>query len=142
MTAAEDNGYLGRGWSFPPAFSKGGGYVEMTTADTEIQESLRILMGTALNERVMQEDNGLDLRRYIFEEANQTLVANMRKRITRAIDRLEPRIELEQVNVTLQGDDLSTLLIEIDYLVPSTNSRSNLVYPFYLFENAQNPGNG
>ena len=142
MTEAEQNGYLGRGWSFPPAFSPGGAYVAMTTEETEIQESLRILLGTALNERVMQEDYGLDLHRYVFEEASQTLVANMRKRITRAIDRLEPRIELKGVEVSLQGDDQSTLLIAIDYLVPSTNSRSNLVYPFYLFENAETPGNG
>ncbi len=43
----------------------------------------------------------------------------------------EPRIDLDQVQVTADG---STLLIELTYRVRATNSLHNLVYPFYLQE--------
>ena len=44
----------------------------------------------------------------------------------------EPRIDLLDVQVTPDPTDRATLLIRIDYRVRATNTRFNLVYPFYL----------
>ena len=39
---------------------------------------------------------------------------------------------VEQVDITTDADDPSTLWIDIGYTVRSTNDRRNLVFPFYV----------
>jgi len=51
----------------------------------------------------------------------------------------EPRIALNGVQVSESGAEAGLLLIAIDYTVRATNSRYNMVYPFYLNE-ALSPG--
>jgi phage baseplate assembly protein W len=46
----------------------------------------------------------------------------------------EPRIEVLDVHTDTQEADNGKLLIEITYKVRATNTRFNLVYPFYLSE--------
>ena len=65
---ADDANFLGRGWSFPPAFTPGGAEVLTVSGEDDIEQSLGLL------------------------------------------------------------------LVTIDYTVRATNSRYNLVYPFYLRE--------
>ena len=49
-----DASFLGRGWSFPPEFGPGGAEVAMVAGEEDIAQSLSILFGTALGERVMR----------------------------------------------------------------------------------------
>jgi uncharacterized protein len=51
----------------------------------------------------------------------------------------EPRIELDRLDISEDQATEGLLLISLDYTVRSTNSRFNLVYPFYLNE-ATMPG--
>ena len=44
----------------------------------------------------------------------------------------EPRIDLLDVAVSADPAEPVRLLVEVDYSVRATNSRFNLVYPFYL----------
>jgi phage baseplate assembly protein W len=44
----------------------------------------------------------------------------------------EPRIDVLRVQATAGGDRGEQLLIDIDYRVRATDTRFNLVYPFYL----------
>jgi phage baseplate assembly protein W len=46
----------------------------------------------------------------------------------------EPRIELIKVEAVSDRAEEGKLLVNIDYRVRSTNSRFNLVFPFYLKE--------
>ncbi|MCL4806107.1 MAG: GPW/gp25 family protein, partial [Anaerolineae bacterium] len=49
-----------------------------------------------------------------------------------ALRRWEPRIELIQVKVEVDSGKPAELLISISYQVRTTDSRFNMVYPFYL----------
>jgi len=62
-----DNGapFLGRGWSFPPAFGAGGREVATVAGEEDIAQSLHIIFATELGERVMRDDFGCDLHRYV-----------------------------------------------------------------------------
>jgi phage baseplate assembly protein W len=131
--------FLGRGWSFPPSFSANGKDVTMVAEEEDIQQSLQILLATAQGERVMQEDFGCDLHRFLFEEISQSMINSLTGMLTDALLYYEPRISLNNVNVEESTDISGLLLISIDYTVRSTNSRFNMVYPFYLNE-AVNPG--
>jgi len=126
--------FLGRGWSFPPTFSRGGGDVDMVSNAEDIQQSLRILLGTTRGERVMQEAFGCDLQGLLFEEGDQWLMARIERTIRDAISSHEPRITLDDVNVTGQDVRAGTLTVSIRYTIRGTNSRFNMVFPFYLTE--------
>ncbi len=127
----KEESFLGTGWSFPPEFDKNTADVKMTSAEEDIKRSLYILLSTTVGERVMQPAYGCNLRRFLFEPLNATTVAYIRKLVEDAIVYFEPRIELEGVSVEV---DEGTLNIIIDFRIKVTNSRSNLVYPFYLKE--------
>lgn len=138
MQSATD--FLGTGWGFPPAFSRGGEEVLMVSREEDIFQSLQILLGTSLDERVMREEYGCNLQDYLFEELDQRLLNQLRNAITNSIRLHEPRINLEDVNFDVQADLIQAIIkIEIQFLVRSTNSRYNMVYPFYLTESVLAP---
>lgn len=134
-----ERSFLGRGWAFPPSFTTGGAGVELVSGPEDIHQSLQILFATDIGERVMQDNFGCDMNRYLFEEADQGLINGLQQTISDAILYHEPRIELDNLDVSLSDADQGLLLITLEYTVLSTNSRYNMVYPFYLNE-ASIPG--
>ena len=130
-TLLDNNAFLGKGWSFPPNLTKDG--VKMSAYEKDIEESLHILFSTSPGERVNRYDYGCPLRRYAFEPINMAVTIRMRNDITRAITLFEPRITLEDVSFEERPDE-GMLLIQLTYTVIRTNSRNNMVYPFYLNE--------
>ena len=133
---ADDNNFLGRGWSFPPSFSAGGADVATVAGEDDIEQSLGLLLATRRGERVMLPDFGCDLAEFLFEEISPALVGQVRDLVSDAILNHEPRVLLNSVEVSDERAGEGLLLIEIDYQVRATNSRYNLVYPFYLREAA------
>jgi len=136
---AADSSFLGTGWGFPPQFTKGGADLNLVSGTEDIQQSLEILLSTQAGERVMQEEFGCDLNRILFEEMDQSLVNTLSSLISDAILYYEPRITLDNLDVSESDSQQGLLLIQIQYTVRSTNSRFNLVYPFYINE-AATPG--
>lgn len=132
--------FLGTGWAFPPAFHAAAKTVVMVSAEEDIRQSLRILLGTTPGERVMQPTYGCDLRRFVFEIINQSTLTDIKDVITRATLLFEPRIILDLITIEEGGDHQpgqpyvpdGVLKVKLDYTVISTNTRSNMVYPLYL----------
>ena len=129
-----DQSFLGTGWSFPPTFSKGGATIEMVSGAEDIHQSLQILLSTSLGERVMQEDYGCDLTATLFEEIDQNLVNSITSIISNGILYHEPRIILNKLDISESETQQGLLLISITYTIRGTNSRFNMVYPFYINE--------
>lgn len=130
----DNDSFLGSGWSFPPSFARGGGDVHMVSGVADIEQSLGILLSTQRGERVMQEEFGCDLSEFLFGEISQGLIGRIRSFIADAVLQYEPRIELNSVEVSESGAEAGLLAITLDYTVRATNSRYNMVYPFYLNE--------
>src|SRR5688572_25358303 len=131
------NSFLGTGWSFPPAFNKEAGTVEMVSDEQDIKQSLDILLSTSLGERVMQPKYGCNLNDYLFEDLNSSTIGYIKDRVANSILYYEPRITVEKIDVA--GDDSRDLLegrftITVEYTIPGTNSRFNYVYDFYKNE--------
>ena len=136
---SDGNSFLGTGWSFPPSFASAGGDVHTVSAAEDIEQSLAILLATRRGERVMQDDFGCELSEFLFGEISQGLIGRVRSLIADAILHHEPRIRLNGIEVSESGSEEGLLLISIDYTIRATNSRYNMVYPFYLNE-ATSPG--
>ncbi len=126
--------FLGTGWAFPPTFIAGGGEVELVAGTADIHQSLQILLSTRLGERLMQESFGCDLTNILFEEIDQSMVNSLTNLISDAILYHEPRITLDKLDVSQDDAEAGLLLISLEYTVRSTNSRFNMVYPFYINE--------
>ena len=130
----EDASFLGTGWSFPPTFSQYTGQAEMISAEADILQSIEIILSTQLGERVMQPDFGCDLSQFLFEEMSQGTITSIRGVVSDALLYHETRIKVNQIDVDTSQSEAALLLISIDYTIRQTNTRSNVVYPFYLNE--------
>ncbi|NRQ43801.1 GPW/gp25 family protein [Rheinheimera sp. YQF-2] len=138
MSAGQpDNAFLGIGWAFPPGFSRGSCHSEMVTDQQDIEQSLRILFSTRPGERVMQPEYGCALQRYVFSMLDEHALANIIDAISHAVLFFEPRIQLLQANADLQQLFDGVLMLQLSYLIRGTNSRHNMVYPFYLLEGTE-----
>jgi len=132
---SQGKAFLGVGWAFPPAASATGD-VATAAYETDIQQSIKIILGTAPGERVMRPDFGAGLKTLIFEPMNTTTAALAQYKVQTALIQWEPRIDQITVTVTPQPAH-GSLLIDIRYRVRLTNVFYNLVYPFYLTEGDQ-----
>lgn len=132
--AHENRSFLGRGWGFPPSFNRVTRGAEMVSDDRDIQESLLILFSTSPGERVMLPEYGCDLHGNVFDGADNTTLTHIKSLIADAILFFEPRIKLEEIQLDTDRMLEGTLQIILDYTVLTTNSRSNMVIPFYLSE--------
>jgi phage baseplate assembly protein W len=125
--------FLGRGWGFPIAIGPDD-EINMAADEDDIREAIRIILETDPGERVMRPDFGAGLRRMVFEPINTSTMTLVQQRVEAALIAWEPRIDVQQVVVSAERAALGVLDIRIDYLVRTTNSFYNLVYPFYLQE--------
>ncbi len=138
----ESTSFLGRGWSFPPEFlippevtkPVQPGRVAMTADEDDIQKSLEILLGTRPGERVMQPDFGCNLDSLSFEPLTSTLESYVIDLIKTSILYYESRIEVEEITLNAEKAQEGKIMITINYVISASNTRSNIVYPFYLIE--------
>lgn len=125
--------FLGTGWSFPVETDRRD-EIELSEAETDIRESIRIILGTAKGERVMRPDFGCGIHEYVFSTIDTTTLNLIGSTVRDALVEWEPRIKVLNVDVSTEEIDTGKLLIRADYRVRSTNTEFNLVYPFYLRE--------
>lgn len=134
MARTDNAQFLGRGWAFPPSFDRHQHQAQMVSAETDIRQSLMVLFSTVPGERVMLPGYGCPLHLHVFDAMNQHNLTQLYSLIQDAILRYEPRILLEDVQFDTQGALDGELRITLIYLIRQTNTRSNMVFPFYFAE--------
>jgi Bacteriophage baseplate protein W len=122
---------LGSGIAFPLQVDRRGG-LALARDETDIDQAIELILGTAPGERPMRPEFGCGVHDFVFDTIDAGTVARMETEIRGALDRWEPRIEVADVQFDLDGADTGRLLIQIDYRVRATNHMRNLVYPFYV----------
>ncbi|WP_297087453.1 GPW/gp25 family protein [uncultured Draconibacterium sp.] len=132
-----NHSFLGRGWAFPPEFSKQTGGVKMLEDEADIESSLEILLSTRLGERIMLPEYGCNLDELLFKPLNLTLKTYITDLIKTAILYHEPRIDVNKITIDKASQLGGEVLIGINYTVRTTNSRRNMVFPFYREEGTE-----
>ena len=79
----------------------------------------------------MRPDFGCRIHDFVFAEANATTAGRIATEVRASLTRWEPRITIDDVQVTADDADQSLLYIDIRYHVRSRNDPRNLVFPFY-----------
>lgn len=131
------NSFLGTGWSFPPEFQKETKGVKMLEDEADIKSSLDILLSTRLGERIMVPDYGCNLDELLFKPLNITVKTYVVDLIKTAILYHEPRIDVRKISIDQTNELNGELLINIEYIIRATNSRKNMVFPFYKGEGTE-----
>ena len=123
--------FIGRGWAFPLRTDTTGG-IALVSREREIEEAIRLILGTSPGERPMRPEFGCRIHEYVFASADGATASNIAAEVKSALRRWEPRVDVEDVIVSFDERDASVLYIDIRYAIRRTNDRRNLVFPFYV----------
>jgi Bacteriophage baseplate protein W len=122
--------FVGAGWAFPLSIDATGSF-ELVSDEREIQQAIRLIIGTAYGERPMRPDFGCRIHDFAFAEANATTAGRISAEVRASLARWEPRITVDDVVMSVDDDDQSLLYIDIRYHIRNRNDPRNLVFPFY-----------
>lgn len=126
-----DRSFLGRGLGFPVR-TDDDGELQTAVGETDIEQSIRLILGTAPGERVMRPDFGCGIHERLFDSVNTRNRSLMEEDVHNALVTWEHRIDVDDVEVRVPTDREATVVVDVEYTVRSSNASKNLVYPFYL----------
>ncbi|MFB6887708.1 GPW/gp25 family protein [Kitasatospora sp. NPDC056327] len=121
---------IGSGWAHPAVISPTG-QVVLTGGPTDIEEAIRIILGTVQGERRMRPEFGCGVHELVFDPLDAGTATRAEMEVRQALDRWEPRIEVTDIVFGLDREDPGVLYLDIRYRVGTTNEPRNLVFPFY-----------
>jgi phage baseplate assembly protein W len=116
---------FGQSMSFPPRVGADGRFV-WSAGETNIRESIAVILKTEPAERVGVPEFGAGITRFLFEPNNAATHALIQDAITRALARWEPRIEVEAVEVGVHPTDPEAALANIVYRLVATGVRERI----------------
>lgn len=122
---------IGSGLSFPLQADQRG-VLALAHGVSDIEQAIRVILGTAPGERPMRPEFGCAVHDLVFDTIDAELVGKVEAAVHAALVRWEPRIEVTGLDFDLGESDQGTLVITINYRVLSTSRLYNLVYPFYV----------
>jgi phage baseplate assembly protein W len=122
---------LGSGLAFPLQVDRLGG-LALATGEQDIDQAIELILSTAPGERPMRPEFGCGVHDFVFDTIDAATVGRLETEVRSALDRWEPRIEVQTVDFDLGQVGDGQLLINIGYRIRSTNHERNLVYPFYV----------
>ncbi len=122
--------FVGKGFSFPLAMNVQGN-LTLSGYNQNIEESIRIILGTRLGERVYRPDFGSRLSELVFAPMNTQTLLMVRLYVREALERWEPRITIDGV-YTEPDPTEGRLDITIQYHIKENYDLRNIVFPFYL----------
>lgn len=145
--------FIGRGWRFPIKVNARGG-LDWSNGPQRIQDSIWLIIKTALGERIMRPNFGAGVDDFVFQSNSVVNRTKLAIAIKSALLEWEPRIDLDEVRVDSAADLESTrvdagaqdisfispgnfesqVLVTIQYRIRATNEFFNVVFPFYLEE--------
>ncbi len=133
-----DNSFVGTGWSWPVTADSTGG-IALTSGPAELEQAMYLVLATAPGERPMRPEFGCRLQEFVFAPADAGTAGLIAAEVRSSLVRWEPRVVVEDVVVTADAAEPSTLWIDVRYTVRSSNDRRNLVFPFYVIPEHESP---
>jgi len=100
--------------------------------EANVRQSIWLILGTSPGERVMRPTFGCGIHDLVFGTPNAGTLGSVIREVRVAINLWEPRVDVLDVNAFVDPKEQNRLLIDIRVRIRATNSRLNLVYPFYL----------
>jgi len=135
MTDNLDQELLGKGVNFP--FSVGSdGRIGWSAGETNIRQSIEIILRTDLGERVQLGRFGTGLTPLLFDPNTASTHARVADRIHRSLKAWEPRIKLEEVDVREHQNQTETAVATISYRLSATGQTERIAIDIPLQSDA------
>ncbi len=116
---------------FPPQINQATGRFVTVSEEQSVKESLYLILMTQKTERPLRPDFGSEIMSYTFLDANGPMINMIIRTITDQIENQEPRVTDVQVTADTTSRT-GVVIFQIGYTIVSTNTRDNMVFPFYL----------
>lgn len=123
--------HLGTGVAFPFGVDDQG-RVALVKDETDVDQAIRIILGTAPGERPMRPEFGCVVHELLFEAIDALTLGQVEHAVRVALTRWEPRVDVHDVQFDLSQVEDGVLGVRVSYVIRATNSIRNLVHPFYL----------
>jgi phage baseplate assembly protein W len=123
--------YIGAGWNFPLQFDATNS-IALATQTRDIEQAIEIIVRTAPGERPMRPEFGCRIQDHLFAPGNEVTQAAIAHDVRRAIEMWEPRVDVENVLVSIDAESATTFYIDVWYQIRGYNDKRNLVFPFYV----------
>ena len=121
-----DGGQLyGRGMAFPPRVGTDG-RIAWSEGETNIRESIQIILQTEERERIRLPQFGAGLQRYLFEPNTVATRFQIQDRVTKSLQLWEPRISVSSVDVQEDPADPQSAIATIDYKLVATQVKQSV----------------
>ncbi len=130
--------FIGAGWSFPLGTDATGG-IALVTREREIEQAIRLILGTACGERPMRPEFGCRIHDHVFGPATSATAGQIAYDVREALERWEPRIEVTAIGVSFDAIASGTLHVDVGYTIRGLNDPRNLVFPFYVIPSEPEP---
>jgi phage baseplate assembly protein W len=121
---------LGTGIAFPLHVEDG--KLALASDDEDVAQAVLLILSTAPGERPMRPEFGCALYELAFDRIDTQTAGRIEREIRVALDRWEPRIEVEGIEFDFDCGEDGTIEIVLSYRLRHTNELRNLVYPFYI----------
>lgn len=128
---ANEKDFLGKGLRFPVSINLNGG-VSSSQLEENVRQSLFVILGTAPGERLNRPRFGCRIHDLMFAPNNAVTAARAEVFCEEAIYKFEPRIEKVTCRAQADPDEPNRLDIRIEYVIAGKHDTRNLVFPFYL----------
>lgn len=112
---------FGRGMSFPPRVGADG-RVAWSEGESNVRESIRVILMTEQPERLRTPNFGGSLGQFLFEPNTVATRRSIQDRITKELAQWEPRISVESVSVDADTDDPTAAIAVITYKLIATQT--------------------
>lgn len=112
----------------------------MSTGPADVEQAMRLILGTEPGERPMRPEFGCAIRDRVFDSFDSSTGSTIAQEVRRALERWEPRIVVDDVRVARTPDHQEVVDIHITYHLSCANSPRNLVHPFYLIPTCDTAG--
>jgi phage baseplate assembly protein W len=122
---------LGQGLSFPPRVGADG-RLAWSAGEDNVREMIRVILMTEPGERMMREDFGGGLRRFLFEPNTVVTRQAIQNTVTQSIARWEPRVAVDEVSVDPDGADPRQVNISVQFRLVATQGTGSIDFTLQL----------
>lgn len=125
---------LGTGWNFPVSFDRLNHRTVLVSGIEDVKQSIYIILNTTPGERIMEPEFGCNLKQLVFDQINESFHSKLNHIVYHALLNFEPRVRFIGTEIIQKDEAAGLLHIIVEFSLIITNTRHNLVFPFYFTE--------
>ncbi len=105
-----------KGWKFPIQLDDVTGKIKTVEDNENIKQSIRVILGTQIEERKVVPNFGSNINSYMFEIVDPIFISDVRRSVRSAIEAWQKHIQDLNVNVNATDGPLAKVEVNIDYI--------------------------